>query len=70
MLLRQQAFLLAKISDCCRSIRNTAGGYHWYYIDDYIKKDGTIIPGAITLGLIAKTDMEEAEELIVEGEKL
>ena len=43
-----------KISDCCRGKRKTSGGYHWYYLYDYIKKDGVIIQGAISLGLITE----------------
>lgn len=26
------------ISDCCRGTRHMAGGYHWQYYEDYIKK--------------------------------
>ena len=29
---------------------------HWYYLYDQTRKDGTIIPGAITLGLIAEAE--------------
>ena len=50
--------LSSKISDCCRKVRNTAGGYHWCYVDDYVKSNGAIIDGAITLGLMT---CEEAE---------
>ena len=48
----------SQISACCRGVRHTTGGYHWYYINDYIKKDGTVIPGAVTLGLILKEDID------------
>jgi len=25
------------ISSCCRGNRNTTGGYHWMYYEDYLK---------------------------------
>ena len=45
---------LSKISLVCAGKRKTAGNYHWYYLYDQDKKDGTIIQGAITLGLITE----------------
>lgn len=51
------------ISDCCRGGRKTAGGYHWKYLYDQTHKDGTTIPGAITLGLITE---EEALKMLEE----
>jgi hypothetical protein len=33
-----------------------AGGYKWRFLYDVTKRDGTIIPGAITLGLIAEEE--------------
>lgn len=41
----------------CRSgKRPIAGGYNWYYLYDQTRKDGTVIPGAITLGLITEEE--------------
>lgn len=42
----------SSILKCCKGKIKTAGGYDWKYVYDYTLKDGTIIPGAITLGLI------------------
>lgn len=44
------------ICACCRGKRQIAGGYHWKYLYDQTSKDGTIIPGAITLGLITEEE--------------
>ena len=44
------------ISPCCQGIRSQAGGYNWKHLYDHIKDDGTIIPGAITLGLITEEE--------------
>lgn len=58
------------ISMCCLGTHKTAGGYQWKYLYDQIQKDGTIIPGAITLGLITEKEalrmLEEQKE--AEGE--
>ena len=51
------------ISNSCSSKRETAGGYHWKYLYDQTRKDGTVIPGAITLGLITE---EEALKMLEE----
>lgn len=53
------------INGCCRGRPKTAGGYQWKYLYDQTQKDGTIIPGAITLGLIAE---EEALRMLEEQE--
>ena len=54
------------ITDCCRKRHKTAGGFVWYYLYDQTRKDGTIIPGAITLGLITEEEalmmLEEQKE--------
>lgn len=54
------------ISMCCSGKYKTAGGFVWYYLYDQTRKDGTIIPGAITLGLITEEDalriLEEQKE--------
>ena len=55
------------IGKCCKGIRETAGGYYWKYLYDQTRKDGTIIPGAITLGLITE---EEALKQLAEQESL
>lgn len=44
------------ITACCRGRQKTAGGFKWYYLYDQIRKDGTVIPGAITLGLIIEEE--------------
>ena len=51
------------ISACCRGRLKTAGGYQWKYLYDQTQKDGTVIPGAITLGLITE---EEALRMLEE----
>ena len=55
---RQLSINHAHISACCKEQRKTAGGYHWYYINDYINKDGSIVYGAITLGIITAEEVE------------
>ena len=59
------------ISMCCHSIHKTAGGYQWKYLYDQTQKDGTVIPGAITLGLITEEEalrmLEEQKETEGEG---
>jgi hypothetical protein len=47
---------MKNISNCCRGLKQSAGGYHWYYLYDQARKDGTLIPGAITLGLITEEE--------------
>ena len=44
------------IAVCCSGKRNTSGGYHWYYLYDKTMKNGKIIKGAITLGLISEEE--------------
>lgn len=48
------------IGACCRHYRDfyTAGGYKWCFCNDYITKEGEIIPGAITLGYITQEDLD------------
>ena len=46
----------ASITACCKGKRKTAGGHQWKYLYDQTQKDGTVIPGAITLGLITEED--------------
>lgn len=56
----------ANIIKCCVGKLKTAGGYQWYYLYDQIQKDGTVIHGAITLGIITE---EEALKMLNENEK-
>lgn len=52
----------------CLGKRNKAGGYQWKYLYDQTCKDGTIIPGAITLGLI--TEEEALKQLSEQKAKI
>lgn len=45
------------ISLCCNGTRKHAGGCQWRHVYDTVKGDGTVIPGAITLGLITEEDV-------------
>ena len=60
----------SSIGKCCSNKQKTAGGYQWKYLYDQATKNGTIIPGAITLGLISEEEalkqLEEQKNL--EGE--
>ena len=47
---------MKQISACCYDVHKTAGGYRWKFLYDITKKDGTLIPGAITIGLITETE--------------
>ena len=47
------------IRKCCSGERQMAGGYQWKYIYDMIRRDGVVIPGAITLGLITEQEIQE-----------
>lgn len=64
----------SSINACCRGDRSyiTAGGYQWKYLYDQTQKDGTVIPGAITLGLITEEEalrmLEEQKEMEGENE--
>ena len=53
------------IRKCCSGKAKTAGGYQWKYVYDIARKDGTVVFGAITLGLI--TDQEVQEQLNQKG---
>jgi hypothetical protein len=54
--------LASSIRFCCVGKYKHASGYHWYYLYDQTRKDGTIIPGAIALGLI--TEEEALAQLV------
>ena len=41
---------------CLRGEYKTSGGYHWKYLYDQTKRDGTIIQGVISLGLITEEE--------------
>ncbi len=43
---------------CCQHKHQSAGGFRWYYLYDQKQKDGTIIPGAITLGFITEEEID------------
>lgn len=47
---------MKQISRCCYEHMRTAGGYKWRFLYDVTKRDSTIIPGAITLGLITEEE--------------
>lgn len=57
----------SSIIKCCRGKLHSAGGYQWKYLYDQICKDGTVIPGVISLGLITE---EEALKQLAEQENL
>ena len=42
------------IGDCCRDERKSAGGFRWRFVYDTVKRNGVVIPGAITLGITTK----------------
>jgi group I intron endonuclease len=60
--------LKSGIIRCCQGKHKTAGGFIWHYLYNQTIKDGTIIPGAITLGLI--TEEEALAQLNNQGEQL
>lgn len=49
------------IGACCRHYRDfkKAGGYEWCFCNDYTTKDGVFIPGAITIGYISQSDLDD-----------
>lgn len=54
------------ICKCCRGICKTIGKHpitgaplQWKYVDDFVKDDGTVILGAITLGYITQQQVDE-----------
>lgn len=51
----------SSILKCCKGKIATAGGYNWKYAYDYIYKDGSVVPGAISLGFI--TEVQVLEQL-------
>ena len=61
---RQTGF--SSISACCNGLCQYAGRHpytgeclHWLYVKDQMKKDGTVIQGAITLGYITEEQVYE-----------
>lgn len=46
----------SSICRCCNNVYKNAGGFIWKYLYDKTRKDGTIIPGAISLGLISEKE--------------
>ena len=56
----------SSIIKCCRNKAKTCGAHpmtkeplHWLYAEDQTQKDGTIIPGAITLGYITEERVQQ-----------
>ena len=54
------------ICKCCRGKCKTIGKHpisgislRWKYVDDFIKDDGSVLPGAITLGYITETQVND-----------
>lgn len=45
------------ITRCCCGKQRAAGGYTWKYVYDTVNTDGTIVPGALTLGLITADEV-------------
>ena len=56
---RQTGISRGNICSCCVGKRNHAGGLKWMYIYDTIRQDKTVIPGAITLGIITEDEVRE-----------
>ena len=44
------------IGACCYGRRKSAGGLQWKFVYDVTSKNGTFIPGAITLGIITESE--------------
>ena len=53
---RELLIFSGDVSKCCNGKQKSAGGYHWKYLYDNKLKNGEIIPGAITLGLITEEE--------------
>jgi hypothetical protein len=47
------------ICRCCRGERKSAGGYRWKFVYDATRKDGTVIFGALSLGLITEDEIPQ-----------
>ena len=43
----------------CKGRYKSAGGYHWKSVYDIVLKDGSVIPGAITLGILTEEQINE-----------
>lgn len=54
------------ITACCRERVKSAGGFIWKYLYDQTSKDGTLILGAITLGII--TEEEAVAQLVQQND--
>lgn len=67
---RQTKIARLCIAKVCKGVQKTAGGYHWHYLYNQTLKDGTTIPGAITLGLITEEEAfkQLEEQKNTEGE--
>lgn len=47
---------MSNIISCCMGRIKTSGGFIWKYLYDKTTKNGTVIPGAISLGLITEEE--------------
>jgi hypothetical protein len=47
------------IRQCCRGDKKSAGGYKWKFVYDTCHKDGTVIAGALSLGLITEEEVSQ-----------
>lgn len=54
---RQIGIHAERIGACCNGAYKTAGGFHWKFIYDAARKNGELIPGAITLGIITEEEV-------------
>jgi hypothetical protein len=54
---RQTSINHSDVKKVCEGKRQTAGGYRWKFIYDQQQNDGSIIMGAISLGLITEEDV-------------
>lgn len=53
------------ICGVCNGRFEKAGGYRWLYVYDKVKKDGTIIQGAISLGYITEEETENVQNFSI-----
>jgi hypothetical protein len=45
------------ICQCCRGEKKTAGGYKWKFVYDTTRKNGDVVLGALSLGLITEDEV-------------
>ena len=51
------------IHKCCLGERKSAGDFHWKYLYNHTKKDGTVILGAISLGLVSEEVIDQSNRI-------